>query len=104
MKAYRLKFATKKEAETVLISEEVIDKELNFLEGTFAVVWIGAIVLIQAEINEQMEITKEAVLAEGFHVDLLLEDETKTFVNEIFPNSPNHSFAGIIEFIEEIIE
>jgi hypothetical protein len=66
--------------------------EINtFAPSTHAVVYIGKIVDTPAVI-ENMEVIKEATYLEGYHVDIMT-DENIEFSNEIKPNNPIHVFA-----------
>jgi len=98
MKEIKLKYNSKEEAKKDLTDKGIIGKEGEFLDGTLAVVWIGTIVLAQATFDEQGNELTPAVIADGYHVDLLLSDEiTVAFASEIFPKNRRYSFQGINE-------
>ena len=100
MRNLTLKYTTEAEAKADLISKGIVDEELNFKEGVHAVVWIDKITLTQATFDEQGNELTPAVIADGYHVDLLLSDEiTVEFTSELFPNTRRHQFQGINEEI-----
>jgi len=107
MREVKLKYTDKEAAIADLITKGIqaeVEDTMSFAEGVHAVVYIGKIVLTNGTYNEVGEELTTPVYADGYHVDLLLSDEVTTvFPNEIFPNSESHSFAGINEFKEEII-
>ena len=81
---YKLIYTDKDEAIADLIAKQVIDAELNYLQGTHAVVWLDKIVIDQTEDGEP-------IFAEGYHVDIMVDREID-FPNAIEPNNPKHLF------------
>ena len=108
MREVKLKYRDREAAIADLMAKGIqveVEDTMSFAEGVHAVVYIGKIVLTNGTYNEAGEELTKPVYANGYHVDLLLSNEVTTvFKNEIFPNSESHSFAGIREIIEEIIE
>jgi hypothetical protein len=95
MKIYKLKYTDKETAIADLLDKGVyvkqtIDKEetLSFGEGIQAIVEIGKIC-----INQPTEEIKP-IFAEGYHYDVMSEQEIDFKENEIVVNNPKHSFLG----------
>jgi hypothetical protein len=92
---YKLKYADKKTAISDLLDKGVyvmqtIDEEevLSFGEGIHAIVELGKIV-----INQPTEEIKP-IFAEGYHYDVMSEQEIDFKENEIIVNNPKHGFLG----------
>jgi hypothetical protein len=95
MKISKLKYANKETAIADLLDKGVyvkqtIDKEeiLTFGEGIHAIVELGKIV-----INQPTEKIKP-IFAEGYHYDIMSEQEIDFKENEIVVNNPKHGFLG----------
>ena len=95
MKIYKLKYIDKETAIADLLDKKVyikqtIDKEeiLTFGEGIHAIVELGKIV-----INQPTEEIKP-IFAEGYHYDVMSEQEIDFKENEIVVNNPKHGFLG----------
>ena len=95
MKIYKLKYADKETAIADLLDKKVyvmqtIDKEeiLTFGEGIQAIVEIGKIC-----INQPTEEIKP-IFADGYHYDVMSEQEIDFGSNEVVVNNPKHSFLG----------
>jgi hypothetical protein len=78
MKIYKLIFKDLNEAELILLTKNVIDVELNYINGTQAVVYLGVI----DELNPK------------YCVDVMTYDNIDFGVYEIKPLEPKHAFAG----------
>lgn len=91
MNIYKLKYTDKETTIADLVSKLVIDEELNYLEGTHAVVWLDKIVLENGQFDEQGNVIVEPIFADGYHVDIMVEREID-FTNAISPNNPKHMF------------
>lgn len=95
MKISKLKYADKETAIADLLDKNVyimqtIDEEeiLSFGEGIQAIVEIGKICL-----NQPTEEIKP-IFAEGYHYDIMSEQEIDFGKNEIIVNNPKHIFLG----------
>jgi hypothetical protein len=95
MKIYKLKYADKQTAIADLLDKKVyikqtIDEEeiLTFGEGIHAIVEIGKIC-----INQPTQEIKP-IFANGYHYDVMSEQEIDFKENEIVVNNPKHSFLG----------
>lgn len=93
---YKLKYSNKETAIADLLDKNVyvkqtIDKEefLSFGEGIQAIVEIGKIC-----INQPTEEIKP-IFADGYHYDVMSEQEIDFEKNEIVVNNPKHSFLGL---------
>jgi hypothetical protein len=82
---YKLKYTDKETAIADLIDKEVIDAYNNYLQGTHAVVELGLIALTYGD---------EPTYADGYHYDVMTENEIDFGEVVINPNNPKHSFAG----------
>ena len=94
MKDYKLKYPTKEAAIADLVAKEVIELDndkIKYKQGTHAVVFVGVLINTPPVIVDG-EITEEATLLDGYHVDILCEAEIE-FENEVFPQNPKHRFA-----------
>ena len=91
IQVYKLVYRNKEEAINDLVAKSVIDEELNYLEGTHAVVWLDKIVLENGQFDEEGNVIVEPIFAEGYHVDIMVEREIE-FINAITPNNPKHMF------------
>jgi hypothetical protein len=77
MKVYKLKYSSQEEGVSDLIERGIINEELEFQEGTIAVVYVGY--------NEE---------GSSYGIDIMLQEEME-FDNEVFPETPSHMFAGV---------
>ena len=78
MNIQRLIFKDQQEAELTLMAKNVIDVELNYINGTQAVVYLGVI----DELNPK------------YCVDVMSLDIITFGANEIYPVNCLHAFAG----------
>ena len=98
MRNYKLKYTDKETAIADLIAKGVfqeIDDEMLYAEGIEAVVEVGLIIDQEATFDEQGNLLTEPTYREGYHFDIMTENEIDFGENEIFPNNPKHTFAGI---------
>lgn len=96
MYVYKLKYTDKKTAIADLISKEVykeVKDELFYGDGIQAVVELGLIILENGIIDEDFNLIKKPVYADGYHFDVMSEKEIK-FKNEIEVKTPKHIFAS----------
>ena len=90
---HKLKFTDKDQALTTLIDKGVIDEEGNYINGTHAVVYIGAIVDIDGTYDEEGNELTPPTFLDGYHVDIMTTDTIDFGANEVKVNNPIHSFA-----------
>ena len=98
IRIYKLKYKDKETAIADLISKGIyqeLDGELLYDNGTHAVVEVGLIIDQEATFDEQGNLLTEPIYREGYHFDIMSEKEIDFGTNEIFPNNPKHTFAGI---------
>ena len=98
MRNYKLKYTDKETAIADLIAKGVfqeIDDEMLYAEGIEAVVEVGLIIDQEATFDEQGNLLTEPTYREGYHFDIMSEIEIDFGENEIFPDNPKHTFAGI---------
>ncbi len=109
MNIYKLNYTDKETAlkdflkKGVYIEVENLDKEiiLSYGKGIHAIVEIGKIVLIDGTYDTDFKELTAPVYAEGYHYDIMCEQEIDFELNEVVVNNPKHSFAGY-EPIKEI--
>jgi hypothetical protein len=88
MKIYKLKYSDKETAIANLLDKGVYTEDLSFGEGIHAIVELGKIV-----INQPTEEIKP-IFADGYHYDVMSEQEIDFKENEIVVNNPKHGFLG----------
>ena len=72
-----------------------IEGELSYGNGIDAVVEVGLIIDQEATFDEQGNLLTEPTYRDGYHFDIMTEKEIDFGDNEIFPDNPKHTFAGI---------
>ena len=98
MRIYKLRYTDKETAIADLIAKGVyqeIENEMLYADGIDAVVEVGLIIDKEATFDENGNILTEPTYREGYHFDIMVEKEIDFGENEIFPNNPKHTFAGI---------
>ena len=96
MNIYKLQYKDKETAMADLLSKKVYietEEGLSYGSGIQAIVEIGKIVLENGTYDEDGEELTAPVFAEGYHYDIMSEQEI-VFKNEIVVNNPKHTFAG----------
>jgi len=96
MNISKLKYTDKETAIADLVTKGVYvetEEPLFYGEGIHAVVEIGLIALEYGTYGEQGNVITEPIYADGYHYDVMSEDEID-FDNAITPNNPKHTFAG----------
>ena len=98
MRIYKLKYTDRETAIADLIAKGVfqeIEGEMLYADGIDAVVEVGLIISEEATFDEQGNMLTEPTYREGYHFDIMTENEIDFGENEIFTNNPKHTFAGI---------
>lgn len=98
MRICKLKYTDKETAITDLIAKGVfqeIEDEMLYADGIDAVVEVGLIIDQEATFDEQGNLLTEPTYIEGYHFDIMTDNEIDFGENEIFTNNPKHTFAGI---------
>ena len=101
MHTYKLKYTDKETAIADLLSKKVyvevenLNKEITLAygQGIQAIVELGLIVLQNGTYDEDFNVIKEPVYADGYHYDVMSEKEIK-FTNAIEVENPKHIFAS----------
>ena len=97
MRIVKLKYTDKAEAINDLIAKGIYienEEELSYGQGVHAIVEIGLIVDKDPTFDEEGNLLTEATYHDGYHYDLMIEDEEIVFEQEIEVSSPKHKFAG----------
>jgi len=103
MKISKLNYTDKETAIKDFLKKGVyIETEDGFVygQGIHAVVEIGLIVLENPTFDDEGNELTPVVYADGYAYDVMSEQEI-VFENQIFPNTPRHSFAGYNEIKDE---
>ena len=98
MKIYKLKYTDRETAIADLISKGIyqeIDGEMLYADGIDAVVEVGLIIDQEATFDEQGNMLTEPTYRDGYHFDIMTDTEIDFGENEIFPDTPKHTFAGM---------
>ena len=98
IRIYKLKYTDKETAIADLISKGVYQEvggELIYANGIHTVVEVGLLIDQEATFDEQGNLLTEPTYREGYHFDIISDNEIDFGTNEIFPNNPKHTFAGI---------
>ena len=96
MNIYKLQYKDKETAMADLLAKKVYietEEGLSYGIGIQAIVEIGKIVLENGNYNEDGEELTAPVFAEGYHYDIMSEQEI-VFKNEMVVDNPKHTFAG----------
>lgn len=98
MRIYKLKYTDKETAIADLISKGVykeIEGEMIYADGIDAVVEVGLLIDQEATFDVNGNMLTEPTYREGYHFDIMSDNEIDFGENEIFPNNPKHTFAGV---------
>ena len=88
---YKLKYLNKETAIADLLAKGVYvetEEGLSYGSGIQAVVEIGIICLNQP--TEEIP----PIFADGYHYDIMCEQEIDFGINQVIVNNPKHNFAG----------
>jgi hypothetical protein len=97
MNIYKLQYKDKETTIADLIAKGVyIETEdgLSYGQGIQAVVEIGLIVLENGTYDADFKEITAPVYADGYHYDVMSENEINFGKAEILVNNPKHTFAG----------
>jgi hypothetical protein len=99
MKIYKLKYTDKETAIADLKAKGVYvetEEGLSYGQGIQAVVEIGTIILTDGTYDEEGNVITEPIFAEGYHYDVMSENEIDFEIADItnLVNNPKHQFAG----------
>ena len=82
-------------SKNILIEVDGIDGEKHeaYGEGVQAVVEIG-LIMIEPPVMDGMEVVTPPVYADGYHYDVMSDNEYDFGANLVEPKNPKHAFAG----------
>ena len=82
-------------AKNILIEVDGMDGEKHeaYGSGVAAVVEIG-LIMIEPPVMDGMEIVTPPVYADGYHYDVMSDNEYDFGTNLVEPKNPKHAFAG----------
>jgi hypothetical protein len=98
IRIYKLKYTDRETAIADLIAKAVyqeMEGELSYGDGIDAVVEVGLIIDQEATFDENGNLLTEPTYRDGYNFDIMTDNEIDFGENEIFPNHPKHTFAGI---------
>ncbi len=90
MNIYKLKYTTKVDAEKDLKEKGL----LEYLEGVHAVVELGKIITTYGTYDEEGNELTAPIYADGYHYDVMCEQDIDFGSNSIEVNNPKHGFLG----------
>jgi len=94
---YKLKYTTKVDAEKDLKEKGVYvetNEGLTYAEGIHAVVEIGKIITTDGTYDEERNQLTAPIYADGYHYDVMCEQDIDFGSNSIEVNNPKHGFLG----------
>lgn len=90
MNIYKLKYATKAAAEKDLEAKGL----LEYLEGVHTVVEIGKFITTDSTYDEEGNELTAPIYADGYHYDVMCEQDIDFGSNSIEVKNPKHGFLG----------
>ena len=97
---YKLTYENKEQATADLKSKGILTEvELNgekheaYGEGVQAVVEIG-LIMITPPVMEGMKVIEQPIYADGYHYDVMADNDYDFGTNLVEPKNPKHAFAG----------
>ena len=110
MNIYKLKYKNKETAMKDLLKKGVYVEttfnevtSLTYGTGIHAVVEIGQIVLENGTYDADFKEVTAPIYADGYHFDIMSEQEINFGSNAIEVNNPKHEFAGHSKVTEPLI-
>lgn len=98
MNIFKLTYIDKDQAISDLIAKNILVLQegdgYTFGEGVQAVVEIGLIILAQPTFDEEGNELTPAIIAEGYHYDVMSTEMYDFGTNLVVPKNPKHAFAG----------
>lgn len=100
MNIFKLTYSDKETATADLYAKNILtevefngEKHEAYGEGVQAVVEIG-LIMITPPVMEGMEVITEPIYADGYHYDVMADNEYDFGTNLVEPKNPKHAFAG----------
>ena len=100
MYIHKLNYLDTETAIADLIAKGVYNDELEYTNGTQAVVYIGQIVKVQGTYDQDGNVITEPIYYDGVFYDVMTTDVIDFTPNEVFPIDCVHSFAGFNKNID----
>jgi hypothetical protein len=97
---HKLNYLNTETAIADLIAKGVYNDELEYTNGTQAVVFIGQIVKVQGTYDQDGNVITEPIYYDGVFYDVMTTDVIDFTPNEVFPIDCVHSFAGFNKNID----
>ena len=97
MNIFKLSYTNKEAALADLTAKGIyVETEdgLTYGEGVAAIVEIGLIILEQGTYDEEGNVITEPIYADGYHYDVMADNEYDFGANLVEPKNPKHAFAG----------
>jgi len=97
MNIYKLSYTDKDQAVADLVAKGILietEEGQAYGEGVAAVVEIGLIMLEPPTFDEEGNELTPAVYADGYHYDVMSDNEYDFGTNLVEPKNPKHAFAG----------
>ena len=96
MNIYKLNYTDKETAIADLIAKGVYNEDLEYINGTQAVVDIGKIVKVEGTYDENGDVITEPIYHDGYAYDLMTTDTIDFGSADItlLVKTPMHGFAG----------
>jgi hypothetical protein len=97
MNIYKLKYSDKETAIADLLAKGLyieIEESLVYGQGVHAIVELGKIVLENGTYDEDGNELNTPVYADGYHYDIMCEQDVDFGENSIIVNNPKHGFLG----------
>lgn len=100
MNIYKLTYENKEQAVADLKAKGILvevefngEKHEAYGQGVQAVVELG-LIMVTPPVMEGMEIVTPPVYADGYHYDVMSDNEYDFGANLVEPKNPKHAFAG----------
>lgn len=97
---YKLTYENKEQATADLYAKGILtevefngEKHEAYGNGVQAVVEIG-LIMITPPVMEGMEIVEQPIYADGYHYDVMADNDYDFGTNLVEPKNPKHAFAG----------
>jgi len=94
---YKLKYTDKDTAIADLISKGCYTEDLTYCEGIHAIVEIGVIILNDATYDDSGNELTQPTFIEGYHYDIMCNQEIDFGENQLTVTNPLHTFSGYEE-------
>jgi hypothetical protein len=93
---YKLSYTDKDQAVADLVAKGILIETEDgqaYGEGVAAVVEIG-LIMLEPPVMDGMTVVTEPIYADGYHYDVMSDNEYDFGSNLVEPKNPKHAFAG----------